>query len=281
MKYYKELLTIGIPAYNEGKYTRKTIESCINQAGCVIVSDNASTDEETRKTCEELAKKYSNLHYIRQEENIGGTVNFNFLLQEAKTKYFMWLGGHDYLDEGYTKHMLHMLENSDAVGCYPASRQVDVNDEEIGIYDFFWYANRLVDESPTKRIYTLIAHLHEVSALFGIYRTEVAQKYPLKAMLGNDHVFVCNMALSGRLIYSPRSIYNWRQTKWGLTDEENVKMWESSLGNSQNKIVPSRKEMQEDQIEILKKAGFRGVGLFGKMRLVSKAKKKLRKRFGD
>ncbi len=279
MKYYKELLTIGIPAFNESKYIRQTIESCINQAGFVVVSDNASTDD-TQKICEELVAKYPNLKYVRHQQNQGGTENFNFLLREAKTKYFMWFGGHDYLDESYSTHMLHMLENSDAVGCYPASRQVDVNDKEIGIYDF-WYASRLVSDSPSERIYTLIAHLHEVSALFGIYRTAIAQKYLLKPMLGNDHIFICNMALKGRMIYSPRSIYNWRQTKMGLSDEENVKIWQKSLGNAENKIADSRKEMREEQVRILKKAGFKSIGFFKKLRLISKAKKKLKKRFGE
>ncbi len=278
MKYYKELLTIGIPAYNEGKYIRQTIESCINQAGCVIISDNASTDD-TQQICEEMAQKYSNLKYIRHSENKGGVFNFNFVLENAQSKYFMWMGGHDYLDDGYTTHMLHMLENSDAVGCHPASRQVDGNNIEIGIYDC-WYANLLVSDSPSIRVYSLIAHLHEVVALFGIFRTEIAKQYPLKVMLGNDHSFVCNMALRGRIIYSPRSIYNWRQTKWGFTDEQNVKAWEKSLGNDENKVMVSRLEMQEDQLKILKKCGFKGIGILQKLYLYNKAKKKLRKRFG-
>lgn len=279
MKYYKELLTIGIPAYNEAKYIKKTIESCIDQAGCVIISDNASTDD-TQKICEELANKYPNLKYIRQQKNIGGTANFNFVLNQTKTKYFMWMGGHDYLDENYTKHMIHMLENSDSSGCHPASRNVDSNDVEIGIYDC-WYSNRLTSDHPLQRVYSLIAHLHEVSLLFGIYRTEFAQKYPLKSILGNDHVFVCNMALEGKIIYSPRSIYNWRQTKFGLSDQDNVKIWQNSLGNSENKIALSRKEMQQDQLNILKKCSTRGYGFFKKIFLVNKAQKKLRKRFGD
>lgn len=279
MKYYKELLTIGIPAFNEARYIKQTVESCINQAAHVIISDNESSDD-TQKICEELAKKYSNLIYIRQEKNIGGAENFNFVLNQAKTKYFMWLGGHDYLDDNYTKHMLHMLENSDAVGCHPASRNVDVNEEEIGIYDC-WYADRLVSDSPSKRVYALISHLHEVAALFGIYRTDFAKKFPLKPMIGNDHVFVCNMALSGRLIYSPRSIYNWRQTKMGLTADENMKVWEKSLGNAENKVILSRQQMQQAQMAILKKAGFKGFGFFAKLYLLHKARKKLRKRFGD
>ena len=279
MKYYKELLTIGIPAYNEGKYIKKTIENCVDQADCIIISDNSSTDD-TQKICEELVQKYSNLIYIRHQENRGGTWNFNFVLSQAKTKYFMWSGGHDYLDADYSKHMIHMLENVDAVGCYPASRHVDNEDFEIGIYDS-WYVDRLSSDYPAQRVYCLIAHLHEVSALFGIYRTEIAQKYPMKPMLGNDHVFVCNMANEGRLIYSSRSIYNWRQTKLEFSDEQNVAAWQKSLGNAKTKIDSSRREMQLDQIKILKKSSARGYGIFGKMFLVAKARKKLKKRFGD
>jgi glycosyltransferase involved in cell wall biosynthesis len=279
MKYYKELLTIGIPAYNEAKYIRKTIESCINQAGAVIISDNTSNDE-TQQICEELVKKYSNLFYIRQKKNIGGTENFNFLLKETKTKYFMWLGGHDYLDQEYTTHMIHMLENSDSVGCYPSCRYVDKEDTQIGIYDC-WFANRLVSDYPIERIYALISHLHDVSALFGIYHTKLAKKYLLQPIIGNDHVFLCNMALNGRLIYSARSVYNWRQTKIELSDSENIAAWEKSLGNESVKIDPSRKIMKNKQIAILKKASIKGYGIFYKLYIIFKAKRKLDKRFGE
>ena len=50
---------------------------------------------------------------------------------------------------------------------------------------------------------------------------------------------------------------------------------------AQTKIESSRREMQLDQIEILKKSSSRGYGIFGKMLLVAKARKKLKKRFGD
>lgn len=279
MIYYKDLLTIGIHAYNEGKYLRRTIESCVNQAGKVLVSDNASTDN-TQEICEELAKKYPNLIYRRHKENIGATANYLSNVEAAKTKYFMMLGAHDYLDDSYTKHMLHILENSDAAGCYPNYRQVDIAGEEIGLYQC-WFADRLVSDSPSKRVYALISHLHEVSALFGIFRTDLVKKHPIKSMIGNDHVFVCNMALEGRLIHSPYSIYNWRQTKMGLSDAENLAIWEKTLGNSENKIAISRKEMRDEQINILKKAGFKSIGFFEKLLLISKAKKKLKKRFGN
>ena len=283
MKYYKELLTIGIPAYNEAKYIRQTIESCINQAGCVIVSDNASTDD-TQKICEELAQKYSNLKYLRQEKNIGGSANFMACLDAAQTKYFMWHGGHDYLDPDYSKHMLHALQNSDAVGCWPASRSVDADGCEIGTLDC-WFSDRLTSDIPAERVYALIAHMHDCVGLLGIYRTELAKvaQHQGHYIIGGDHVFLCEMAKQGRIICCARSVYNWRQTKQHLTDAENLKVWEKSLGNAQHSTQNSRKEMRDRQLSILKSTEVRGglMGFFTKIKLVRKAKRKLRKRFGD
>ena len=283
MKYYKNLLTIGIPAYNEAKYLRQTLESCLDQAGCVIVSDNASTDD-TQKICEEFAQRYPNLKYIRQENNIGGSANFMACVNAAQTKYFMWHGGHDYLDRDYAKHMLHTLENSDAVGCWPASRAVDKDNNEIGIFDC-WFADRLTSDVPAQRVYTLIAHLHECVGLFGIYRTEVAKVAQHKGhyIIGGDHVYLCEMAKYGRIIYCPRSVYNWRQTKMNFNDEEQREVWQRSLGNSDNITKNSRKEMRDRQLEILKSTKVHGglVGLITKAKLVSKARKKLKKRFGN
>jgi glycosyltransferase involved in cell wall biosynthesis len=283
MKYYKELLTIGIPTYNEEKYIKKTIESCIGQAGCVIVSDNASTDD-TQKICEELAQKYSNLIYVRQEKNIGGSANFKACFDAAKTKYFMWHGAHDYLDPDYTKHMLHMLQNSDAVGCWPASRLVDKDGDEIGIFDC-WFADRLTSDIPVERVYAIIAHLHDCVGAFGIYRTAIAKIAQKQShyIIGGDHVFLCEIAKAGRIIYCGRSVYNWCQTKLELSDVENLKVWEKSLGNEENKTKNSRQEMRERQLNILKSSPVRG-GIFGmikKIKLVKKARKKLKKRFGD
>ena len=106
------------------------------------------------------------------------------------------------------------------------------------------------------------------------------QKYPLKPIIGNDHVFACNMAFEGRIIYLPRSVYSSRQTKIGFSDEENIAAWRVSLGNNENKIENSRLLMREEQLRVLKKSGFKGYGLFGKAYLNWKAKKKLIKRFG-
>ena len=275
---YKKLLTIGIPTYNEEKYIKQTILSCIDQAGVVVVSDNASTDG-TEKICRELAEKYPNLLYVRQQENIGEIANFNFVLNKATSKYFMWCGGHDYLDPNSTCHAVHLLEKSNAAGCFPASRSVDLENNEMGIYDC-WYAHRLSSDSALQRVYTLICHLHEVSLFYGVYKTELAKKHPYRKMIGSDHEFVCAMAMHGRLLFSPRTIFNWRQTKFGISDADKVKIWEETLGDKNKKVEGSRQEMKDIQLAILKQCKPRGlIEFFRKPFLVRNARNKLNKRF--
>ena len=274
---HKKLLTIGITAYNEEKYIRQTIESCVHQAGFIIVCDNASTDS-TPQICAELAQKYGNVIHLKMDQDLGKEYGYNYPLKQANTKYFMWLGGHDFLDENYTAPMILTLENTNAVGCYPASRWIEPSGNEIGIFDC-WYANDLISNSATKRVYTLIENLHELSAIHGIYRTEIAQKYPIQSIIGSDHVFLSHMAYHGRMIFSPRSILNWRKTKINLSNAEILKMCEETSGIAKSQI--NYQQMCVEQLAILKKCKVKNPSdLIKKLNLIRKAQKKLRSRFG-
>jgi glycosyltransferase involved in cell wall biosynthesis len=285
---YKKLLTIGITTYNDEKFIRQTVESCVKQAGRVVICDNASSDN-TGKICQELAQKYPNISYTRLDKDLGKCYGFNFVIKEAKTKYFMWCGAHDFLDENYALPMINMLENCDAAGCYPACRYIQMDGQEMGISDC-WYSNRLTSDYVCERIYAFIAHLHEVYFLYGIYRTQIVKKYLLPDyvftnMIGGDHVFMCAMALEGRLISSPRSIYNWRQTKYELNDKENLDVWKKTIAREKMAeiIKPSatRKEMCVGQLNMLKRCKSKNISeFFKKINLIRKAKKKLKKRFG-
>ena len=76
-------ISIGIPVYNGEKFIRKCIESILQQTHRnfeLIISDNASTDS-TRKICEEYLNKDNRIIFVRQEKNMGGGWNFNFLLK--------------------------------------------------------------------------------------------------------------------------------------------------------------------------------------------------------
>lgn len=69
------LTLICITTYNRCEYLQKSIETIVIQnefkAGKIeiIISDHASTDI-TKEKCEKYARRYENIHYFRNIENI-------------------------------------------------------------------------------------------------------------------------------------------------------------------------------------------------------------------
>lgn len=97
------ILTMGILTYNRAKYLKKSMAAIYNQLGnCkgieVLISDNHS-DDNTPEVVNEY-KNYSNLHYVRQKENIGGHNNIEFIYENCKGDYVIAAGDDDYYAPG-------------------------------------------------------------------------------------------------------------------------------------------------------------------------------------
>lgn len=56
----------------------------------IIVSDNCSEGEETRKVVQDLMQKDARIKYFQQENNIGSFNNYKFLLEQAQGDFFAW-----------------------------------------------------------------------------------------------------------------------------------------------------------------------------------------------
>ena len=113
----ESLLTIGMPVFNGEKTISKSIDSLLKQTFDdfkLIISDNASTDS-TQKICEEYAKKDNRIQYIKQKKNIGQLSNFNFLLNNSTTKYFMLAADDDIWDPHFVKKNLDVLESDENI----------------------------------------------------------------------------------------------------------------------------------------------------------------------
>jgi glycosyltransferase involved in cell wall biosynthesis len=202
------LVTIGIPLYNEEKYIEETIRSAATQCGTLWISDNASTDG-SAAICERVSREYPNVHFVKQSHNMGAIANFKFLLDKAATPYFMWLGGHDALPDGYVRQPTQLLEDCpEAVLAYGASHHVDVNGNPSGDYEYF-YSAMLADKSPAIRILGLIRHLSDCSLIHGIFRTEALRAVwnatGDEAYRGGDHVLLGHAAIKGQFLYAPQT----------------------------------------------------------------------------
>lgn len=85
-------VSIGMPVYNGERHLKNAIDALLSQSFVdfeLIISDNASSDK-TEAICRQYAASDSRIRYIRQRENQGAFANFKFVLDEARSEYFMW-----------------------------------------------------------------------------------------------------------------------------------------------------------------------------------------------
>jgi len=97
------LVSIGMPVYNGSASISSAIASLLAQSFTffeLIISDNASTDN-TREICENFAIKDSRIKYHRQLINQGQAPNFEFVLEQASGKFFMWAAHDDLWSVNY------------------------------------------------------------------------------------------------------------------------------------------------------------------------------------
>jgi len=107
-------VSIGMPVYNAESSIRIAIDSLISQTFTdfeLIISDNASTDS-TLTICEEYAKKDNRIRYIRQSENRGPVWNFNFVLNQARSEFFVWAAADDFWEPTFLEKNIGILESS-------------------------------------------------------------------------------------------------------------------------------------------------------------------------
>jgi len=105
-------VTIGMPVYNGADTIKRALDSLLAQTYTnfeLIISDNGSTDS-TSKICLEYEQKDKRIKYIRKKNTIALVWNFIFLVEQAKTEYFMWASDDDYWDPKFIEKNLEVLE---------------------------------------------------------------------------------------------------------------------------------------------------------------------------
>lgn len=111
-------VAIGLPVYNGEKTLKAALDSLLAQSFMdteIIISDNASTDS-TATICKDYAARDQRIRYIRQNSNLGAAANFKFVLDEARSPYFMWAACDDIRSPDFVETNVKFLEaNSDYV----------------------------------------------------------------------------------------------------------------------------------------------------------------------
>ena len=119
------LLTICIPTHNrsaELNRNLKLLSECINRDHlqdmvCVLISDNASSDDTPNIVSSYVKRNDIMLKYCRQDNNVGLANNFHFIVKKAETQWVMLLGDDDYLEPWYIAECIKQIECYPNLGC--------------------------------------------------------------------------------------------------------------------------------------------------------------------
>lgn len=184
------LVAIGVPLYNEEEYIEQTISSALNQSYTnfeVLVSDNCSTDR-SLEIVQRIAKFDKRLKIHRHKENKGSFLNFEFLLKESKSKYFMWLGAHDILQVDFIETSVDKLENNkNVVAVYPKTKLI-IHEK---IQDGWVHSDYgLLTTSLPERILTIVKNTKKGTAYHSLFRTEILKKSYSKSTLADLSLFL-------------------------------------------------------------------------------------------
>lgn len=192
--YKKPKVSIGLPVYNGEKFIEKRIESIISQTFRdieLIISDNSSTDM-TYTICQKYAKIDNRIKLIRQLKNIGAVDNFNFVLQEARGDYFMWVAVDDIILPTFIEKNFQVLEKNPNIVCSISkmklfgettdSLKIKLNDSMVTkllkkIKMRIGHLDTYPASGPyKKRIREYLKDLRHNQIFYGMYRTDLIKK---------------------------------------------------------------------------------------------------------
>lgn len=118
-------VTVIIPAYNAGRFIRRSIDSVLAQthrASQIIIIDDGSKDS-TRQI---ISQEYAGRVTLLEQQNGGPAKARNAGLRIATGDYIAFLDADDWWEPGKLAEQIRMLEqHSDAVGNYTGLRVVD------------------------------------------------------------------------------------------------------------------------------------------------------------
>jgi glycosyltransferase involved in cell wall biosynthesis len=168
------MLTIGLPVYNGGMRLKTAIDSLRSQSYrdfTLHISDNASTDE-TPFICRAAAELDGRVVYTRQSENVGVYENFNFVLQSARTPFFMWAAHDDCWKPTFIEKNLGLLMK-DSRATASISKVIFQRD---GTQIYYSKSTHALQGTVSENLHDFLANPEDASRLYAVHRTETLKR---------------------------------------------------------------------------------------------------------
>jgi glycosyltransferase involved in cell wall biosynthesis len=217
-------ISIGLPVFNGERHLSEAVLSILNQDFRdfeLVISDNDSNDS-TREIVEKFAALDSRIKYIRQPTNIGAIENFNFLLRNARSKYFMWAAADDTCHPSMLGLLYRTMEADErlALGCCSV-QSIDEDGTPLARNDLTQIALEKVNErwvdvqklffrNPTTDIFFAIYGLYRRPSIEGIYLRSIGRE---RHATGSEIPFLAEVSTRGRIgcIGQHLKYYRWNK----------------------------------------------------------------------
>jgi glycosyltransferase involved in cell wall biosynthesis len=219
------LVSIGIPVCNEARFLADALASLLAQDYPnleLIISDNASTDG-TDEIARQLAAAHPAIRCHRFAVNQGPAANFQFVLDEARGRYFMWAAGHDRWSPNYVSACVELLESHEravlALGC---SRWIGEAGEPLG-RESGWTDTRGLG-AVARYVTVLWGNMHPV---YGLMRLDALRGLQLPNTVGADLILLARLALLGDFLHAPGVEWQRREFRAEASYAEKLRRYRS------------------------------------------------------
>jgi len=199
------LVSVGLPVYNRPLFLQQALESLSKQHYKnleIIVSDDCSPTEETRKVIRKFMESDLRIRYFRQGKNLGPVSNHRFVLEQARGDFFFWASEDDEWHEEFVEIGVKTLIDNPSYDAWCCTMN---NLDSFGriIRDYPGFSRFTTTRNKIKDIirYLFEPEIMGKSNIFhGIFRRnaleKIVQEFFVSDVWGSDYCF--NLALLTR-----------------------------------------------------------------------------------
>ncbi|MCZ2460039.1 MAG: glycosyltransferase [Chitinophagales bacterium] len=196
------LVTVGIPTYNRAKGLERTLLCMLNQTYKnleILISDNCSTDPSVKELLRKYSQSDKRIKYFVQEKNLSIIPNFQFLIDKASGRYFMWAADDDEWDSNFIDVCLNgLLNEPEAVACIADVTIVNLDGKKDTrtITQGFMYSNLY------RRMFQWVRARGGTRYFFcGLFKSDIAKNCSLPNDWGGDQMFLLELISKGKYLY--------------------------------------------------------------------------------
>jgi glycosyltransferase involved in cell wall biosynthesis len=202
-------VSLAMPIYNGEQYVEETMRSILAQDFAdfeLIITDNASTDR-TEEICRGFAARDSRIRYVRNEQNLGASANYNLGLSLSTGEFFKWCACDDLISSNCIGALVSALERDpEAIGAFPKTECIDERGTVIPLV-----GKPLPDRrglTPAQRFMRGVLEGGTMFEIFGLFRRDVLYKTMLHLpYYGSDRALMAEVALLGEFVRVPEATF--------------------------------------------------------------------------